>query len=268
MKTFKKIDNNFFEIIQEYSLSAQEMAVCLALVGFLSFDSNKAICSLKQLEIQSSTSKKTLLNSLRRLEFLNLISKEVNKKNKNVYTLSFAFFGVTKTEDSHKKTWVKSAPLDGGNKHHTSKNKWGKLTPSNGGNGNHLMGEIDTTLIYSIKNKNKNNIKTSSSSKDVRCFQDDDDFGEKMEMCKQYLSALKQLNLVNIKTSESHYLMSMYKNNEKFNTWDNLKQQINNRKQEIRQKTTKEKLVKNQFYETTDGSGNKIIVDCMGRLVR
>ena len=52
------------------------------------------------------------------------------------------------------------------------------------------------------------------------------------------------------------------------NRLDSIQKEKDRAYQKKTKKTTKEKLVKNQFYETTDGSGNKIIVDCMGRLVR
>ena len=46
---------------------------------------------------------------------------------------------------------------------------------------------------------------------------------EKIKLCKRYMANLKELNLIQIKTTDAQYLASIYRKNQEADTWENLK---------------------------------------------
>ena len=58
-KNYKKINDDFWEKAELRELSASQLALCFCFLKFLKYDSNIAICSLRELEYTSKISKKT-----------------------------------------------------------------------------------------------------------------------------------------------------------------------------------------------------------------
>ena len=59
---------------------------------------------------------------------------------------------------------------------------------------------------------------------------------EKLDLCKTYLRYLKELNVIEIKTTDAQYISSIYHNNEDLDTWDNLQEKIKSMETQLNEK--------------------------------
>ena len=233
-KNYKKVNDDFWEKAEMRELSASQLALCFCFLKYLKYDSNIAICSLRELENTSKTSKKTLLKNLTYLEEQGFIERLQDSGYKNSYILSYAYVGLTEKQNSVSEV-------------HEEEN-YNKQVP-----GSRLLQEVgeNNTMSYICKNKKTNKKKTSSTksapgapSKKDDVFFDNHKFNpEKLELCKQYLNHLKAIKAVTVKQSEAQYLVSIYKNNEAADTWANLKEKVSELEIQITEKNNVKKTV-------------------------
>ena len=73
---------------------------------------------------------------------------------------------------------------------------------------------------------------------------------DKLSLCKRYMSNLKELNLIKIRTTEAQYLASIYRKNEEVDTWENLKAKTTQLAEQIE---TKKNTPKQQWVELRMG---------------
>ena len=233
-KNYKKVNDDFFEKAEMRNLSASQLALCFCFLKYLKYDSNIAICSLRELENTSRISKKTLLKNLTYLEDNGFIERLQDSGYKNSYILSYAYVGLTEKQNSVSEV-------------HEEENYNNQIP---GATLHHGVGENNTTS-YICNNKKTNKKKTSSTkSTTVVLSKKDDVFfdkhkfdSEKLELCKQYLNHLKAIKAVTVKQSEAQYLVSIYKNNEAADTWANLKEKVSELEIQITQTNNVKKIV-------------------------
>ena len=232
-KNYKKVNDDFWQKAEMRNLSASQLALCFCFLKYLKYDSNIAICSLRELENTAKISKKTLLKNLTYLEEQGFIERLQDSGYKNSYRLSFAYVGLTSKQNSISEV----------HDIETYNNQPGARLLQGVGENN--------TMSYICNNKKTNKKKTSSTksapgapSKKDDVFFDNHKFNpEKLELCKQYLNHLKAIKAVTVKQSEAQYLVSIYKNNEAADTWDNLKEKVSELEIQITQTNNVKKRV-------------------------
>ncbi len=210
IKPYVKFEKGLLEVIQKNQLSAYAISV-LTILGLHTYRySDLAAASLTQLMGFTGLSKNTVIKALNELCDKNIISK--TKRSGRIaalYQLTGIFNGVKEEQTPPE---VISDVIDRGSSYEP------KETSS---------GSSGEPLIYITKKQTKKKRNTSSFQK-----KDDVFFGDKknqimdkdkLSLCKRYMSNLKELNLIKIRTTEAQYLASIYRKNEEADTWENLK---------------------------------------------
>ena len=231
------MNDEFWERAELQELSASQLALCFCFLKFLKYDSNIAICSLRELESTSKISKKTLLKNLTYLEKQGFIERLQDSGYKNSYVLSYAYVGLIEKQNTisevHEEETYNEQRL--GAKFHQD-----------------MVSNSPTSYICNNKNTNKKKTSSKKSAPGALSKKDDVFFDrykfnlEKLELCKQYLNHLKTIKAVTVKQSDAQYLVSIYKNNEAADTWDNLKDKIS----ELEIKISETNVVKKEVQVT------------------
>lgn len=248
--SYKKINDTFWDRVEKHELTSSQLALCFSLTKYLKYDSNIAICSLREVEESSRISKKTILKNLIYLEHAGFIQRLQSKGYKNSYILSYAYVGIIEKQHTPKEVHEIEA--------YNSKIPGAALPQG--------VGENRPTSIYKVKKTTKQRYKKRKDFVFPKKKMGDDFFGKrkienqlepfkepicqkKMDLCKRYLENLKTLGRIQIKASEAQYLMTMYEKNDATDSWANLDARLGDLEAEISQQ-------KNRVYvypdETTD----------------
>jgi DNA-binding MarR family transcriptional regulator len=242
---YKKLMDSFWEKVESQDLTSKHLAICFAMVSYLKYDSNIAVCSLKELQSRSRISKNTLLKCLLELEQKGVIQKLTHQGYKNSYILSYAYVGLE--ENQKNPNDVREDQIK--NEHDPDISFHQKPNQTVGGSKQNQGVAQKRTTPYIYINKRTKKRKTTSLQKK----EDDVFFGnenvqknppsqkivydpEKLRLCKRYVANLKALNLVEIKTTEAQYLASIYRNNEEVDTWENLKEKTKSMETQLTEK--------------------------------
>ena len=225
IKKFVKCDVDALEKFEKSSLSAHAIGVYYILSLKLLIHSNIAEVSISDIVRFSKSSKSTVIRCLKELEREGFI--QINKMDgkKTFYQLSFSFNGQQKTGS----TSITQTPAV----HSSGITE----TPVNS-----PTGITQTLVLSSPYKKNIKKKKTTSKKRDDDVFLENNSFRksnyqkDKLELCKKYMNQLKALKLINIKTTDAQYISGIYDKNNDMNTWDNLKEKINDLDTKIKQK--------------------------------
>ncbi len=225
IKKFVKCDVDALQKLEESSLSAHSIGIYYVLSLKLLIHSNIAEVSISDIVRYSKSSKSTVIRCLKELENEGFI--QINKMDgkKTFYQLSFSFNGqkkagitsVTQTPTMHS-SGVTQTPV------------------------NRPTGVTQTPVLSSSYKKNIKKKKTTSKKRDDDVFLENNSFRksnyqkEKLDLCKTYLSYLKELNVIEIKTTDAQYISSIYHNNEDLDTWDNLQEKIKSMETQLNEK--------------------------------
>ena len=236
IKPYVKFEKGLLNVIQKNQLSAYAISV-LTILGLHTYRySDLAAASLTQLMGFTGLSKNTVIKALNELVNKNIIIK--TKRSGRIaalYQLTGIFNGVKEEQTPPE---VISDVIDRGSSYEPKETS---------------RGSFGEPLIYITKKQTKKKRKTSSFQK-----KDDVFFGNKnqsmdknkLSLCKRYMSNLKELNLIKIRTTEAQYLASIYRKNDDVDTWQNLEEKTTQLAEQIE---TKKNTPKKQFVELEMG---------------